>query len=76
MKTTVVSSYPRYKRLSYKHTEDIGKSNWLPLGLFGPQGLDVVSDVFGKQQPKWVTANSVHQLLVDVLWARIWKVWV
>lgn len=67
-------SYRRYKRLSYQHAEDIGKSNRLPGGLFGPQGLDVVGNVLGQQQPERVTADSLHQLLIDVLWAFVRKV--
>lgn len=68
-------SYRRYKCLSYQHTEDISKGNRLPCGLLCPESLDVVGDVLGKQQPQRVTTNSVHQLLVDVLWTLIWKVW-
>lgn len=30
--------------------------------------------MLGHQEPKWVTTNSLHQLVVDVLWALIWKV--
>lgn len=74
IKTKIRGSYRGYKCLSYEHTKDICKSNRLSWSLFGPQGLDIVGDVLGHQQPKWVTANSLHQLTVDVLRALIWKV--
>lgn len=53
-------SYRGNKRLSYEHAEDICKGDRLSCGLLSPQGLDVVGDVLGKQQPQWVTANSIH----------------
>lgn len=68
------NSYRRNKRLSYEHTKDVSEGNRLPWSLFGPQGLDVVGDVLGQQQPQRVTANSFHQLLVDVHWTLVWEV--
>lgn len=67
-------SYRRYKCLSYEHTEDISKSNRLPWGLLGPQGLDVIGDVLRQQEPQRITADSLHQLIVDDIWSLIWKV--
>lgn len=69
-------SYRGDERLSYEHAENVGEGNRLPRGLLGPQGLDVVGDVFGQQQPQRVAADSTHQLLVHVLWTLVWKVWV
>lgn len=75
-KQYVNSSYCRYERLSNKHAKDISKGDGLPGSLLGPESLDVVCDVLGHQQPQRVTADSIHQLFVDVLWASSWKIWV
>lgn len=69
-------SYRGDERLSYEHAKNVSERNRLPRGLLGPEGLDVVGDVFGQQQPQRVTADSIHQLLVHVLWTLVWKVWV
>lgn len=69
-------SYRGDECLSDQHAKDVREGNRLPCGLLGPQSLDVVGDVFGQQQPQRVAADSIHQLLVHVLWTLVWKVWV
>lgn len=42
-------TYRGNERLAYQHPEDIRKGNRLRCGLLAPQGMYVVSDVFGKE---------------------------
>lgn len=42
-------TYRGNERLAYQHPKDICKGNRLPCGLLAPQGMYVVSDVFGKE---------------------------
>lgn len=72
----MLNTHSRNKRLADQHPEDICEGDRLSCGLLAPKGMDVVSDVIGKKQFKRVTADTIHQLTVDLLRARDGELWV